>query len=98
MGKPKIRLGAARTGNPAFGFALVEKLAFGRIVTAENKLVIPPAEITDYLQVIRARREASGVCGGESSWKFPERTVHCHEEVVLSNVANPRPFGVPTMR
>lgn len=75
----------------------VQKLALRRVVAPEDEAIIPPAEIADDLQVARPRGEAGALAGREVFRKPPEHAVHCHQQILLADLADARPFDVPTV-
>ena len=93
--KPKIRVRLQRRRVFCLERPGVDELRLGRVVAAEHDAVVPPAEIADHLEIIRAGRDPGGVFPGKGRRKPPEGAVHGGQQVLLADLADARPLGIP---
>ena len=68
------------------------------VVTAQHDAILPAAEIADHLEVGRAWRDARRLPQGEPLGETPEHAMHGHQQIVLTDLSNARPLGVPAVR
>jgi hypothetical protein len=94
--KPEIGLRLCG-GDFAFGFTLVKEFGFGCVITTEDHVIAPAGEVADDFQIVRARRNTGGIGAAECFRKTPQAAMHRHEEIVFADLADARPFGIPTV-
>ena len=97
--EPKRTVGLSGRTDAALCLALVEELVLCSIVATKHHFVAPSAEVSDDLEIVGARTDASRVLGAHRRREVPERAVHRHKDVIaLADFADARPLGVPAVR
>ena len=96
--EPEVGVGLHRGAARRFKGTVVQELFLRRVVAAEDHAVVPAREVADHFEVIGTRGDAGGTLEREGGRKAPEGAVHGGQQILLADLADARPLGVPAVR